>query len=80
VRKLEFETDRPAPTKIELEEFLERTVSLKGISGKVDLSKRQIGKRICVIATKNDGTKYERKAKNNHALASIRNIFIKGDP
>jgi len=32
------------------------------------------------IATKNDGTKYERKAQNNHALASIRNIFIKGDP
>ena len=60
VRKLELKTDRLVLTD-EIEGFLERTVSSIGTSGKADIPRRYTGRRVYVIITKNEGTKYERK-------------------
>ena len=40
----------------EVEGFLERTVTPIGMSGKADIPKRYIGRRVYVIITKNEGT------------------------
>jgi putative transposon-encoded protein len=39
-----------------VEGFLERTVTPIGMSGKADIPKRYIGRRVYVIITKNEGT------------------------
>jgi len=57
VRKLELETGRLVLIEDEIEGFLERTVSSIGTSGKADIPRRYIGRRVYVIITKNKGTK-----------------------
>jgi putative transposon-encoded protein len=61
VRKLELETGRLVLIEDEIEGFLERTVSSIGTSGKADIPRRYIGRRVYVIITKNKGTKYDKK-------------------
>ncbi|MGC8561812.1 MAG: DUF2080 family transposase-associated protein [Thermoplasmata archaeon] len=40
----------------EIEGILERTVTPIGMSGKADIPKRYIGRRVYVIITRNEGT------------------------
>ena len=56
VRKLEVETGKLILSEDEIEGFLERTVTPIGMSGKADIPRRYIGRRVYVIITKNDGT------------------------
>lgn len=62
VRKLELETGKLLLSEDEIEGFLERTVTPIGMSGKADVPRRYIGRRVYVIITKNEGTfKSDRK-------------------
>ena len=56
VRKLELESGKLILSEDEIEGFLERTVTPIGTSGKADIPRRYIGRRVYVIITKNDGT------------------------
>ena len=40
----------------EVEGFLEKTVTPIGMSGKADIPKRYIGRKVYVVITKNEGT------------------------
>ena len=61
-RRLELENGRLILSEDEVEGFLERTVTPIGMSGKADIPKRYIGRRVYVIITKNEGTfKNDRK-------------------
>ncbi len=61
-RRLELENCRLILSEDEVEGFLERTVTPIGMSGKADIPKRYIGRRVYVIITKNEGTfKNDRK-------------------
>ncbi|EQD75470.1 Protein of unknown function, transposon-encoded [mine drainage metagenome] len=55
VRRLELETGKLILSEDEIEGFLERTVTPIGMSGKANVPKRYIGRRVYVIITKNDG-------------------------
>ncbi len=64
LRKLELENGKLILSEDEIEGFLERTVTPIGMSGKADIPRRYIGRRVYVIITKNEGTfKTERKGK-----------------
>ncbi len=64
MRKLELENGKLVLSEDEIEGFLERTVTPIGMSGKADIPRRYIGRRVYVIITKNEGTfKTERKRK-----------------
>lgn len=64
LRKLELENGKLVLSEDEIEGFLERTVTPIGMSGKADIPRRYIGRRVYVIITKNEGTfKTERKGK-----------------
>ncbi len=64
LRKLELENGKLLLSEDEIEGFLERTVTPIGMSGKADIPRRYIGRRVYVIITKNEGTfKTERKGK-----------------
>ncbi len=64
LRKLELENGKLVLSEDEIEGFLERTVTPIGMSGKADIPRRYIGRRVYVIITKNEGTfKTERKRK-----------------
>ncbi len=56
VRRLELENGKLILKDDEIEGFLERTVTPIGMSGKADIPKRYIGRRVYVIITKNDST------------------------
>lgn len=55
VRRLELEHEKLILSEDEIEGFLERTVTPIGMSGKADIPKRYIGRRVYVIITKNEG-------------------------
>ena len=63
VRKLELEAGRLILSEDEIEGFLERTVTPVGMSGKADIPRRYIGRRVYVIITKNEGT-FKKEKKN----------------
>jgi len=56
VRRLELDNGKLILKEDEIEGFLERTVTPIGMSGKADIPKRYIGRRVYVIITKNEGT------------------------
>jgi putative transposon-encoded protein len=56
VRRLELDNGKLILKEDEVEGFLERTVTPIGMSGKADIPKRYIGRRVYVIITKNEGT------------------------
>lgn len=56
VRRLELDQGKLALNEDEIEGFLERTVTPIGTSGKADVPRRYIGRRVYVIITKNLGT------------------------
>ncbi|MEM0136740.1 MAG: DUF2080 family transposase-associated protein [Thermoplasmatales archaeon] len=56
VRKLELEAGKLILSEDEIEGFLERTVTSIGMSGKADIPRRYIGRRVYVIITRNEGT------------------------
>ena len=55
VRRLELENGKLVLSEDEIEGFLERTVTPIGMSGKADIPRRYIGRRVYVIITKNEG-------------------------
>ncbi len=62
VRRLELDNGRLILSEDDVEGFLERTVTPIGMSGKADIPRRYIGRRVYVIITKNEGTfKNEKK-------------------
>jgi putative transposon-encoded protein len=56
VRRLELNRGKLVLSEDEVEGFLERTVTPVGMSGKADIPRRYIGRRVYVIITKNVGT------------------------
>ncbi|MCL4333667.1 MAG: DUF2080 family transposase-associated protein [Candidatus Thermoplasmatota archaeon] len=56
VRRLELNKGKLVLSEDEVEGFLERTVTPIGMSGKADIPRRYIGRRVYVIITKNVGT------------------------
>ncbi len=56
VRMLELNKGKLVLSEDEVEGFLERTVTPIGMSGKADVPRRYIGRRVYVIITKNVGT------------------------
>ena len=63
VRKLELEAGKLMLSEDDIERFLERTVTPIGLSGKADIPRRYIGRRIYVIISINEGTfKKEKKS------------------
>ena len=56
VRRLELEKGKLTLKEDEIEGFLERTVTPIGMSGKADVPRRYIGRRVYVVITKNVGT------------------------
>ena len=56
VRRLEVDNGKLTLNEDEIERFLERTVTPIGTSGKADIPRRYIGRRVYVIITKNAGT------------------------
>ncbi|EQB70733.1 MAG: hypothetical protein AMDU4_FER2C00220G0010 [Ferroplasma sp. Type II] len=63
VRRLEVDNGKLILTENEIEGFLERTVTPIGTSGKADVPRRYIGRRVYVIITKNPGTIQEKGKK-----------------
>jgi len=63
VRRLELDNGKLILSENEIEGFLERTVTPIGTSGKADVPRRYIGRRVYVIITKNAGTIQERGEK-----------------
>ena len=63
VRRLELNNGNLILNEDEIEGFLERTVTPIGTSGKADVPRRYIGRRVYVIITKNTGTVQERDKK-----------------
>jgi len=63
VRRLELDNGKLILSENEIEGFLERTVTPIGTSGKADVPRRYIGRRVYVIITKNPGTIQERGKK-----------------
>ena len=63
VRRLELDKSRLLLKEDEIEGFLERTVTPIGTSGKADVPRRYIGRRVYVIITKNEGTIQEKGKK-----------------
>ena len=60
VRRLELNNRNLVLKEDEIEGFLERTVTPIGTSRKADIPRRYIGRRACVIITKNPGTVHEK--------------------
>ena len=60
VRRLELNDGNLILNEEEIEGFLERTVTPIGTSGKADVPRRYIGRRVYVIITKNHGTVHEK--------------------
>ncbi|MCL4447668.1 MAG: DUF2080 family transposase-associated protein [Thermoplasmatales archaeon] len=56
VRRLELNKGKLVLSEDEVEGFLEKTVTPIGMSGKADIPRRYIGRRVYVIITKNVGT------------------------
>ena len=56
VRRLELNDGNLILNEDEIEGFLERTVTSIGTSGKADIPRRYIGRRVYVIITKRRGT------------------------
>lgn len=56
VRRLELDNGKLILSEDEVEGFLERTVTPIGMSGKADIPRRYIGRRVYVVITKNEGT------------------------
>ncbi len=56
VRRLELDNGKLILKEDEIEGFLERTVTPIGMSGKADIPKRYIDRRVYMIITKNEGT------------------------
>ena len=56
VRRLELDSGKLVLSEDEVEGFLERTVTPIGMSGKADIPRRYIGRRVYVIITRNEGT------------------------
>ena len=63
VRRLELNNSNLVLKEDEIEGFLERTVTPIGTSGKADISRRYIGRRVYVTITKNLGTVQEKDKK-----------------
>ena len=63
VRRLELNNGNLILNEDEIEGFLERTVRPIGTSGKADIPRRYIGRRVYVIITKNPGTVHEKSKK-----------------
>ena len=63
VRRLELDNGKLILNEDEIEGFLERTVTPIGRSGKADVPRRYIGRRVYVIITKNPGTIQEKGKK-----------------
>ena len=63
VRRLELDKSRLLLKEDEIEGFLERTVTPIGTSGKADVPRRYMGRRVYVIITKNEGTIQEKGKK-----------------
>ena len=63
VRRLELDNGKLVLNENEIEGFLERTVTPIGTSGKADVPRRYIARRVYVIITKNPGTIQERGKK-----------------
>ena len=63
VRRLELDNGKLVLNENEIEGFLERTVTPIGTSGKADVPRRYIGRRVYVIITKNPGTIREKGKK-----------------
>ena len=63
VRRLELDKSRLLLKEDEIEGFLERTVTPIGTSGKADVPRRYIGRRVYVIITKNEGAIQEKGKK-----------------
>ena len=62
VRKLEMEIEKLILSDADIEGFLEWTVTPIGMSGKADIPRRYMGRRVYVVITKNESTfKKERK-------------------
>ena len=56
VRRLELDNGKLILKEDEVEGFLEKTVTPIGMSGKADIPKRYIGRKVYVVITKNEGT------------------------
>ena len=65
VRKLEFDNRGLMSSEYDIEGFAERTVTPIGMSGKVDISMRYIGRRFYVIITKTKAISKMRGERNN---------------
>ena len=63
VRRLELDNGKLILNEDEIEGFLERTVTPIGTSGKADVPRRDIGRRVYVIITKKPGTIQEKGKK-----------------
>ncbi|MGC8645897.1 MAG: DUF2080 family transposase-associated protein [Thermoplasmata archaeon] len=59
VRRLELDNGKLILKEDEIEGFLERTVTPIGMSGKADIPKRYIGRRVYVIITRSKGEERE---------------------
>ncbi|MEM0133641.1 MAG: DUF2080 family transposase-associated protein [Thermoplasmatales archaeon] len=75
VRKLELEAGKLILSEDEIEGFLERTVTPIGMSGKADILRRYIGRRVYVIITRNEGTfRREKKEEWCPTPASVKKL------